>query len=185
MFILRTGGSRGLLCRLLFLAFPGHHPAKKARDSKLFQEPPVFRLGLGGHADPVVEAGMGIPARDGDSAQRAHKRADRGPGAGFPLGLQAIFDGGEKEVGQDRDEEMPHAAGGLVVEDRADPQVALEIPEDALHLGQRGVEGPDVGASHVCVAGFDDVCSSRGGAQIFPPCRGPEKVGPLWTSGGF
>lgn len=115
----------------------------------------MFRLGLGGHADQIVEVGVGIPSHDSDTAQRSHERADRGPGAEFSPcpsgGIQVRSNGGRL----DRDEKRTHAACGLVVEDRAVPQVALEVPEDALHPGQRGVEGPDVGSGHVAVAGFD------------------------------
>ncbi len=72
----------------------------------------MFRFGLRGHPDAVEEAGMGIPSRDGGSAEGVEDRADRLPGAGLALGAEPVLDVRQKKVGQDRDEKVARKEGG-------------------------------------------------------------------------
>lgn len=109
----------------------------------------MLRFGFRGHPDAVVEAGVGVPPRDGGSAEGAEKGADRLEGACLALLAEPVLDVREKEVGQDRDEKVSHATVGLLVEDGPDAEVAFEVPEDVFHPGQGRVEGPDLPARPV------------------------------------
>lgn len=64
----------------------------------------MFRFGRRGHPDAIVEAGVGIPARDGGAAEGVEERADRFPGTGLAFCTEPGLDVREKEIVQDRDE---------------------------------------------------------------------------------
>ena len=152
-------------------------PAEKALDAAPVEDPPVFRFGFRGHPDAVVGAGVGVPPRDGGSAEGAEKGVDRLPGACLALPAEPVLDVRKKEVGQDRDEKVGHAAVGLLLEDGPDAEGAFEIPEDLFHSGQGRVEGPDVPARPVGVAGFDDVGAGEEVSLLPPHVPDPGEAG--------
>jgi len=88
-----------------------------------------------------------------------------------------VLDVREKEVGQYRDKEVGHAAIGLLVEDGPDAKVASRVPEDVFHLSQSRIEGPDLAACPVGMAGLDDVGAGEEIPLLPFHVLGPDEVG--------
>ena len=84
-----------------------------------------FTAQTGGHAHLCTEGG-----------------ADRLPAVVNAVGLQTQPDLVHQIVGQHADEQVPFDPVGLLVEDRAHPQLGFETVKDRLQIGQQGVGMP-------------------------------------------